>query len=66
MAKSDFHCDLCKNVGGRNGRGMYKCATHKTLCERCVTSSGFFNVTYRCSKCDKECLQYGRDEKKLK
>ncbi|CAN5211135.1 hypothetical protein BH18ACI2_BH18ACI2_04610 [soil metagenome] len=66
MAKSDFHCNICKNVGGRNGKGMYKCHKHKTICERCVTTRGFFSVTYLCKECEKELLEYEFNDKKGK
>lgn len=66
MAKSDFHCNICKNVGGRSGRGMYKCAKHKVICGQCVDARGFFSKTYTCSECDKEVLEYEFNEKKNK
>jgi hypothetical protein len=65
MAKSDFHCGVCKNVGGRSGRA-YKCHKHKMICSDCVTSSGFLTVRRTCRECDKEVLKYEFNEKKSK
>jgi hypothetical protein len=46
MAKSEFHCKLCKNVGGKRGYGMYKCVTSalcaKAACE--VADSPMFRI----------------------
>ena len=60
-----FHCALCKNVGGKDG-SKYKCATHKFICDSCVTTSGFFTTKYSCEKCGKEVIRYDWDSKKTK
>ncbi len=60
-----FHCTLCKNVGGKNGR-KYKCAAHRFICSDCVRTSGFFSVKYLCNECDKESIRYEWSDQKKK
>lgn len=63
MANKKFHCDLCKDVGGKDGV-RYRCATHQKLCSSCVVRRGFWKVTYRCAKCDGEVIEYRWNEQR--
>lgn len=64
MAKGDFICSNCKEVGS-SARYKYQCSKHRNLCEGCVETS-FWSDKAKCKKCLTGALrfEYNRDKDK--